>query len=68
MTATHAAVDIDSEDSSDIADCSIDYFSDDSIISELDDVDQQIFASARKGKLTLEEVIRLLSSRKRANK
>jgi hypothetical protein len=28
-------------------------------------VDQQIFASARKGKLTLEEVIRLLSSRKK---
>jgi|JI10StandDraft_1071094.scaffolds.fasta_scaffold129436_2 hypothetical protein len=61
---SYACNSIDSEDSSDIADCSID-FSDDSIISELDDVDQQIFASARKGKLTLEEVIRLLSSRKR---
>jgi len=45
-------------------DCNID-FSNDSNLSELDEIDQQIFASARKGKLTLEEVTRLLSSRKR---
>jgi hypothetical protein len=56
---------IDLEDSSsNIDDCNID-FSDDSNLSELDEIDQQIFASARKGKLTLKEVTRLLSSRKR---
>ena len=55
---------ISENSSSDIDDCNVDY-SDDSNLSELDEIDQQIFASARKGKLTLEEVTRLLSSRKR---
>ncbi len=40
-------------------------FSDDSYLSHLDDIDQQIFASARTGKITLGETIKLLSSRKR---
>ena len=52
------------DSSSNIEDCDID-FSDDSNLSELDEIDQQIFASARKGKLTLEEVSRLLSAKKR---
>ena len=45
---------IDLEDSSsNIDDCNID-FSDDSNLSELDEIDQQIFASARKGEVNAE--------------
>jgi len=65
---THSNIINDHDDledsSSNLDDCNVD-FSDDSNLSELDEIDQQIFASARKGKLTLEEVTRLLASRKR---
>lgn len=55
---------IDSEeDRSNLEDCNID-FSDDSNLSELNEIDQQI-ASAIKDKLTLEEVTHILSSRKK---
>jgi hypothetical protein len=38
-------------------------FSDDSNLSQLDEIDQQIFASARAGKITVTEAISLLSSK-----
>lgn len=61
----HNCADICADDSSeDMLDSNID-FSDDSYLSHLDDIDQQIFSSARTGKITLGETIKLLSSRKR---
>jgi hypothetical protein len=61
----HNCADICADDSSEnMLDSNID-FSDDSYLSHVDDIDQYIFASARTGKITLGETIKLLSSRKR---